>query len=663
MSGKNILETLIMNRNHIMSAVIISMLLITSIGMIASEDSAADPVAGATGTPDTNWYTANPSATTFAISTADQLAGLSILTNPTLSPTYIAPITDFDGRTITLTDNIDISIYCETGTGWAPIGYYANFPFKGTFDGNGKTITGLSINEVNDTTGGYKGLFSSISGGTVKGLGVEVDIAASFYVGGIAGVVFNNGKIENCHVSGTIAGGKSVGGIAGYVGGYVFSGSTMFADGGTVINSYTTCDINAAGTSSSYVGVGGIAGYVARGGIVENCYTSGEITMSATVDAVGGIAGNLDSNGIIRNCYSLGNVKGASYVGGIVGSIDSRDGNGGSKLTSCYSIGKVDGDGQVGGIVGIVWSSSTTSSVTTVSNCAALNSSIVHKGNTMNHQFAGRIVGNGIVTTATYTNNVAWTGISLGAYVMQGSGPNGTDITAAKINSDGKINGLFSGSPWTTKAGKLPGLFGTTVDMPAHLVSTATPEEPTYTVTVTGGTASVASGKTGTKVTLTPNAPAGKQIKDWTVVSGGVTVTNNSFTIGSADVVLEAVWWNSYSVKTVVGNEFKKGEASECVITIDMDVSRFKNVSVDGQIISQTNYTVESGSTIVTLNAEYLSTLSAGNHTVDVMFDDGAASTTLKITGDGMDMTIIAIIAVVVVVAIVLVYFLFIRKP
>ena len=64
-----------------------------------------------------------------------------------------------------------------------------------------------------------------------------------------------------------------------------------------------------------------------------------------------------------------------------------------------------------------------------------------------------------------------------------------------------------------------------------------------YTVSVTGGSASITSGLSGTTVTLTAgSAPTGKQFKEWHVVSGGVTITGNTFTIGTTNIVIEAVW-------------------------------------------------------------------------------------------------------------------------
>ena len=184
---------------------------------------------------------------------------------------------------IILTADIDL-----TGTEWTPIP-----DFIGTFDGNGKTITGLTINKSTMNVG----LFASIAeGGTVKNLTLDdVNItASSSNVGAIAGE--NRGIIENCSVSGSV------------------TSSRMYSD----------C-------------VGGIAGWNYRGTITD-CHSS------ATVEGIayiGGIAGQ--SNASITACYSN-----YSFAGGVVGL-----NNNGAILTACYATGNVKGDGiSVGGVVG-----------------------------------------------------------------------------------------------------------------------------------------------------------------------------------------------------------------------------------------------------------------------------------------------------------------------
>ena len=96
----------------------------------------------------------------------------------------------------TLADDITLPEVTDGGSNWTPIS-----DFAGTFDGNYKTITGLTINKL---TGSNVGLFASIAkGGTVKNLKLDdVDITAGSNVGAIAGE--NRGTIENCSVSGSV---------------------------------------------------------------------------------------------------------------------------------------------------------------------------------------------------------------------------------------------------------------------------------------------------------------------------------------------------------------------------------------------------------------------------------------------------------------------------
>ena len=108
----------------------------------------------------------------------------------------ITKLVNEEGKTdinITLTDNIDL-----TGIDWTPIGKDDNKAYTGTFDGNGKTITGLTVT-VSDR---YAGLFGYIgTGGTVQNVVLtEINITSGTFVGGVAGWSFG-GNIENCSVS------------------------------------------------------------------------------------------------------------------------------------------------------------------------------------------------------------------------------------------------------------------------------------------------------------------------------------------------------------------------------------------------------------------------------------------------------------------------------
>ena len=179
----------------------------------------------------------------------------------------------FQGEEVILTENLNM-----TGIPLSPIGNYTN-KFEGTFDGNGKTISNLTITP----SGSHIGLFGYIgTSGTVRNLGlIDPNINGPSYVGGIAG--YNSGTISNCYNTGGISGSSYVGGIAG--------GNNS----GTITNCYNTGDISA---TNNYAG--GIAGY--NSGTISNCYNTGGISGSSSV---GGITG-WNNGGTITKCYNVG---------------------------------------------------------------------------------------------------------------------------------------------------------------------------------------------------------------------------------------------------------------------------------------------------------------------------------------------------------------------
>ena len=188
---------------------------------------------------------------------------------------------DKQGVFYKLARNIDLSAY-SAGAGWMPIGDSGN-PFRGTFDGDYKVISGLAIN----TTSGFAGLFGQIENATVENLGVEIAVAG-------------------------ITGGNDVGAVAGYV-----------ALGSTVHNCYATG--NVTGNNN----VGGVAGYVSSA-VVTNCYATGNVTGG---DYVGGVAGEINGGGDVTNCYATGNVTGNGRVGGVAGEVYN-----GSSVSNCSAL-------------------------------------------------------------------------------------------------------------------------------------------------------------------------------------------------------------------------------------------------------------------------------------------------------------------------------------
>ena len=214
---------------------------------------------------------------------------------------------------ITLTNNIDL-----TGIDWTPIGKDDNKAYTGTFDGNGKTITGLTVTRSNR----YTGLFGFIKG-TVKNVVLtEVNITSGTFVGGVAGWSFG-GNIENCSVSGSVSGssGSDVGGVVGY----------------QQVGSITGCSSSA--TVKGTERAGGVVG-VTNGGTttLTACYATGDVTVEndGTSNAwAGGIVG-MNGTGTLIACYAAGNVSG-NIVGGAVGVNYAT-------VTACYWSGLPDND-------------------------------------------------------------------------------------------------------------------------------------------------------------------------------------------------------------------------------------------------------------------------------------------------------------------------------
>ena len=257
----------------------------------------------------------------------------------------------------TLAADIDL-----TDKEWTPIPGYV-----GTFDGGGKTITGLTINQSSESN---VGLFASIlEVGTVKNLTLDnVNIiTASSNVGAIAGE--NSGTIENCSVSGNVKGNgldvSYVGGITGKnqgtITGCATMGSVEVANGtyvGGIVGWHgdgTITDCHSSATVEGIAYIGGVAGQ--SNDIITACYSTGNVTAkknSLDDSFAGGVVGLNNDGAILTACYATGDVGGgADYVGGVVGDNSST-------VIACYhATGNVTGaTGSTGGVAGRNYSSS-----------------------------------------------------------------------------------------------------------------------------------------------------------------------------------------------------------------------------------------------------------------------------------------------------------------
>ncbi len=219
------------------------------------------------------------------------------------------------------------------GINWTPISEF-NGTFNGTFDGNGHTITGLVVNPSVDYSVG----FMRDNSGTVKNLTLkDANISGNTDVGGVVG--YNNGTIENCHVTGSSV----------IMGDNVCVGGVVGENYGTI----SACHMAKGCSVNGYSFVGGIIGLNKSEGVITGCYALCSLEGNKYI---GGIIGYSDG-GSYTACYSKCSYIANRYIGGITG----FNGSGGT-FTACYWQGDCDngagyGDGTTGEVDGstVTW--------------------------------------------------------------------------------------------------------------------------------------------------------------------------------------------------------------------------------------------------------------------------------------------------------------------
>ena len=273
----------------------------------------------------------------------------------------------------TLTADITLPAVAEGESNWTPVGNYDN-QYTGTFDGNGHTITGLTVNQGRTDNVGLIGGLGT--GGKVQNVTLtDVSVTGYMNVGGVVGAN-DKGTVTACTASGDVTGtGNHVGGVVGW-------------NYGTV----TAC--TATGDVSGNRDVGGVAGY--NEGSVTGCYATGDVSGNRDV---GGVAGWNCSSGTVTACTASGSVSGNEAVGGVVG-WNYINGT----VTGCYATGDVSGNEDVGGVVGYNTNSST------VTACYHANGTVSGPAGT-----TGGVVGyNNDTVTACYWSDYAGDGIGNG---------------------------------------------------------------------------------------------------------------------------------------------------------------------------------------------------------------------------------------------------------
>ena len=180
---------------------------------------------------------------------------------------------DITVNTGVLDENGELASNTSGFVKWIPIGT-KSCKFKGTFDGQNHTISGLYFN---DDAAEYVGLIGYLNMGKVSNVGVaDSYFNGKNYVGGVCGYMFDS-TMSDCYNAGHIKG-------TGYVGG----------------------------------GVGECVGLAAEDILIQKCYNTGIVTGT---DYIGGVCGNM-KHGTITACYNTGKIDGSENVGGICGYLD-----------------------------------------------------------------------------------------------------------------------------------------------------------------------------------------------------------------------------------------------------------------------------------------------------------------------------------------------------
>ena len=450
---------------------------------------------------------------------------------------------------------------------WTPIGPGSGSnAFSGVFDGNGKTITGLSIPSG---TASYYGLFGCVDGnGSTTGIVKDLNLANVFInvtgggseAGGVVGRI-SGGAVKDCSVtltSSSILGSQKIGGVVGY------------NLGGTVEN----CSITGTGAGGvqGLQSVGGIVGQN-ENGTVDTCSSDVHVSSTSSTNVyAGGVVGhNLSATApsTVKDCHAAGivNCGADNYVGGVVG-YNHSTGTSASTVQDCYATGNVTGGSCVGGVVG----GSEGSVINLVKNCYATGN--VTSTNSTSESIGGVAGRNNGGTIESCYYEAAATGVSgiknVGGVVGVNYVNTAVPSTVTKCYAKGNVTG---------DGNYIGGVVGLNQKLGGTATATATVEYCYYAMgTVTG---------TGTG--------GGLQSVGGVVGCNYVNNTSNSSTVINCYATGNVNASNYYSVGGVVGNN--QGVSGSCtVISCYATGNVTGNGSVGGVV---GNNTITSGSASV----------------------------------------------------------------
>ena len=601
----------------------------------------------------------------YQISTADQLKLFRDIVNGAGGQTPNR------GACAVLTADIDLN-----NEPWTPIGPDRDSAYTGTFDGQGHTVKNLSVT-VN-VQPGRAGLFGCVKDGTIRKLTVAGSVSCTAnqgWCGGIAGYAMDE-TIENCASLCTV----SCTGIDARVGGIVglvdYNSRTLIIRDCYNIGKITGRSDNGSGDA------GGICGFYMNGKI-SNCYNVGEITGSGYVSKIAVSAFN-DSRP--TNCYYLsdtdtdlnGTAKTAAEFanGDVLEELKAgeRDNNVDPWADECQYLAAADktlpvfnGQGDEHDHQSNDWEHNDTEHWQ-VCTCGVVFHKAEHSGGTATcTQRAtctvcgaeyGDALGHDFTTSWTHDDNEHWKQCSR-CDEKDDVGPHTWD------------NGTITTAPTCTKAGeetysctkcgatKIEPIPATGHRWKSEWTSDATHHwhecaNESCDVTDNAGKNGYAE-HSGGKATCTQNA-----VCEICKASYGSLDPNNHTDLKHIDAKAAtaaeegnvAYWYcdgckKYFSDKdgtkeiakadTVTaklppkitagdGAAVTQGEKKELTFTSDASFADFLRVELDGTALEEKNYTKREGSTIITLNRDFVAALSVGEHTLAIVSQHGTAT-------------------------------------
>ena len=262
----------------------------------------------------------------------------------------------FEGKTINLMADITVSAWTPIGQKGEKVNKVENtsIRFKGTFDGNGKTVTINGIdNNLDEAFGGYAAFFGGITNATIKNLTVAGSISGADVAGIVARA--DGGLIENCHNKASIEGTKKAAGIA------VINKAGQL----TIKNCKNSGEVKTTGDAA--IAAGGIYGWsgdVSGTLKIIGCENFGAVTATGEKTA-GGIVGQCRVI-TVENCTNNGNISSSLNAGGIIGANDTAA----ATIIGCHNTGAVTGaENKFGGIAGAV--------IGTIKNCTTTGTDVL----------------------------------------------------------------------------------------------------------------------------------------------------------------------------------------------------------------------------------------------------------------------------------------------